>query len=466
MQLKLRKMTLPEAFITQMKDILGNQVTAFLQALDSPPPISIRLNTFKNFNWKENFGKVKWNSNGIYLKERPVFTLDPAFHAGAYYVQEASSMLVGAALQQLVDLSQPLRVLDFCAAPGGKSTLLSDFLAPNSFLLANEVIKSRYYILQQNLTKWGLPNTHISNHDAKDFSRLLGFFDVVVMDAPCSGEGLFRKDPAAMNEWSEANVQLCCQRQKRILAEAIKTVRPGGILLYCTCTYNDHENAKNAEWIIDQFDLEICPLSFSEEWGLVHRSPGFQCYPHLVKGEGFYLAAFRKKEAAGQSIKTTKSFKKWQPLTRKERAIVQPWLAEDQAVSLFRNEAGTVRAILEEQLADAFAIAENLSRIALGTTVGILKRKDFVPSHDLALSTLIASQLPFIEVNQEQALLFLSKEPFILENIPQGWHLVRYQHLNLGWIKGLKNRINNYYPKEWRIRMDWQNKKGQPVKQD
>lgn len=450
-------MSLPEPFVQQMNQILGaEQLQLFQQALNSPSPVSIRENNLKGFKWKENFGKVKWNSNGVYLSRRPNFTLDPTFHAGAYYVQEASSMLIAAAIEQLLDVSKSLKVLDLCSAPGGKSTLLASLLTPNSFLLANEVIKSRYQILKYNLAKWGSPNSHSCNHDARDFSRLPNFFDLILVDAPCSGEGLFRKDEGAISEWSGANVQLCSQRQKRILAEAVKSLSPGGVLIYCTCTYNSSENSENANWLTDHFDLELAPLSFPESWGIVPRKPGWQCYPHLVQGEGFYLVALRKK-GTGRSRKIgAKGFKKLQKLSKKEAEMVKPWIDQGQSINLFKNEFGVVRAILNQNLEDAYEVARLLSRLSMGTIVGSIKHKDFIPSPELALSLLVSSECPALELDRQQALHFLSKEPIPLSTNPQGWHLVKYKGLNLGWIKGLKNRINNYYPKEWRIRMSWE----------
>ena len=368
-------------------------------------------------------------------------------------------MLIEAVIRRVIDLDQPLRVLDLCAAPGGKSTLLASLLTSDSFLLANEVIKSRYQILRQNLTKWGSPVSHASNHDSKDFAGLSAFFDLVVVDAPCSGEGLFRKDQAAIEEWSPANVQLCCQRQKRILAEAVKTVKPGGYLLYCTCTYNELENELNAQWLSDHFDFETITLDFPEEWGISPRPIGNQCYPHLVTGEGFYVAIFHKKGVPASPKSAPGKFRKWQPLTKKEVATVQPWLASNLNLSLFRNDQGNIRAIQQSNLDAAFTVAQHLSRISLGTEIGMLKHKGFVPAHHLALSTYVSADVPFVELDQEQALQFLSKEPVQFTDIPQGWHLVRYNGLNLGWIKGLKNRVNNYYPKEWRIRMNWKEKR-------
>ncbi len=268
-----------------MESRLGKELPDFLGALDAPAPVSIHYNPIKSPK-PENSDGVKWYSNGVYLEKRPVFTLDPLFHAGLYYVQEASSMFLAEALKQTVDISTPLRVLDLAAAPGGKSTILASLLHKESFILCNEVIKSRYNILNYNLSKWGMPNTHVSNHDSKDFSGLKGFFDLILLDAPCSGEGLFRKDPAAVDHWDEDHVKFCSLRQQRILANAVNLLRPGGTIIYSTCTYNQAENEGNASWLLQNYDLQPVELKIQEDWSIEKRAIGYQFYPHKIQGEG------------------------------------------------------------------------------------------------------------------------------------------------------------------------------------
>ena len=448
-------MSLPTAFAERMEAQLREEWPAFLNALASPAPVSIRFNPLKKANQPGNFDKVKWESTGVYLPERPIFTLDPAFHAGAYYVQEASSMFVGEAVRQLVPSGRFIRALDLCAAPGGKSTLLQSVLGANSLLLANEVIRPRYQILRENLTRWGAANTYSSNLDSSAFGQLKGYFNLVLVDAPCSGEGLFRKDPAAIGEWSPDNVQLCAGRQKRILADAAALLEPGGVLLYCTCTYNQKENEENAAWIAGQFGLEPARLALQPDWNILEREWGYQFYPHRVRGEGFYLSAFRRPEGTAFQMPRLKhkSLPGFAPLTRKAVDDLEPWIQDTGSLAFFVNDKGLISAIPKEQEEEAVFLGNALGRIHLGTEIGSFKNKDFVPAHALALSTLPAKSLQKMEVDRQTALLFLKRENINLTPPPTGWALISYQGLNLGWVKGLANRVNNYLPKEWRIRM-------------
>jgi 16S rRNA C967 or C1407 C5-methylase (RsmB/RsmF family) len=284
-------------FEAQMQSILGEEEWPLLaEALQNPAPVSIRYNPFKKVPVVAALAPVPWSNGGYYLPQRPSFTLDPTFHAGAYYVQEASSMFIGRIVQQLLSTKEGIRALDLCAAPGGKSTDLLSNLPEGSLLIANEVIRSRYNILHQNMIKWGQSNVVCTNHDSRDFNQLAGFFDLILVDAPCSGEGLFRKDHKAREEWSVNNVQLCTGRQKRILADAVQMLAPGGYLLYSTCTYNRSENEENAKWLISEFGLTPQHLSLDKNWNIETREVGYQFYPHRLKGEGFYSAVLQKKD--------------------------------------------------------------------------------------------------------------------------------------------------------------------------
>ncbi|MFN4144725.1 MAG: methyltransferase RsmF C-terminal domain-like protein [Runella sp.] len=446
---------LPAPFLKEIQRQLGDELSLFEQSLEQSPPVSIRLNPFKKVTLDFlTESAVAWQKEAFYLENRPVFTLDPLFHAGAYYVQEASSMLIGEALAQTCDLTRPLRVLDLCAAPGGKTTLLASIIDSNSLLLANEVIKSRVAILKENVQKWGCAYVHVSNHDPEDFNELKGFFDVVLVDAPCSGEGLFRKDPDAIEEWSEENVQLCSLRQQRILTAAMPLLRANGILVYCTCTYNDTENQQSLALLQSNIAWQEVKLDFPSDWGIVAKNTGYQCYPHRTQGEGFFMAVFRKKQADEPTIfKNFRGFRSLKPLGKKEIEQVKYWLDSSEGFEFFVKPNGEIVALLSTQIEDLRILDHTLSAKGLGLNMGTFKGKDFIPSHELALSVHLSPSLRRIELDRTQALAFLKKENFDIE-APKGWLLATYKGQGLGWLKNLGHRTNNYLPKDWRIRME------------
>ena len=461
-------MKLPEAFSLQMQSILGDEYPAFVESLTQQTPTTITINKTKKLDESKieslattntilsSLSKesgVLWNSEGYYLPERPVFTLDPAFHAGAYYVQEASSMFVAEAIKQTVDLKKSLKVMDLCGAPGGKSTLLASLLNNDSLLVANEVIKSRIGVLKENLEKWGFPNYIVSNHDPEEMVDLEGFFDVVLTDAPCSGEGLFRKDPKAMNEWSENSVQMCSARQKRILQAASMLVAKNGILCYSTCTYNEKENEQNARWLTQTADFEPVKLNIPAEWGVVEKEFGYQFFPHKVRGEGFYLAVFRKTRGDSQEPRGKIKFNR---VPQKKIEVLKDWLQEPAKFEFYEKPDGQIVAIPAGLINEYALIFRHLQKRSSGLEIGQFKGNDFIPSHDLALSSAVSTQLPAIDLSKEDALRFLKKENFnpSLPEGTNGWLLARYEGLNLGFMKVIGDRINNYLPKEWRIRME------------
>jgi 16S rRNA C967 or C1407 C5-methylase (RsmB/RsmF family)/NOL1/NOP2/fmu family ribosome biogenesis protein len=442
-----------------MQQLLGPEFPAFEAALQAPPPVSIRLNAAKP---PADPGllpaldsPVPWCPDGFYLPERPVFTLDPLFHAGAYYVQEASSMFLDEALRQTVDFSRRLRVLDLCAAPGGKSTLTASRLQPGSLLVANEVIRSRVGVLRENLEKWGLSQVAVCSAEAEEIAALEGWFDVIVTDAPCSGEGLFRKDPDAIREWSPAQVDLCAARQRRILAAAVTALAPGGVLLYSTCTYNRAENEENTDWLVREFALEPLRLEVPAEWGVVETGGGYRFFPHRLRGEGFFLAALRKTDDGPvKPPSAAAAFKSLQPLPKALVPAARPWLYPEADVRLFQTPGGDVLALSNALENDYLVLDKVLKNKWFGVNIGEIKGKDLVPSHALSLNEWVSPERPGVELSREQALLFLKKETFDLPpGTPQGWTLGRYGGLNLGWMKVLSNRFNNYLPVERRIRM-------------
>ena len=290
-------MNLPQAFIERTRQLLGEDIyPQFEEALATETPVSIRPNRTKCQLPVEG-EPIPWASSGMYLKNRPTFTFDPMFHAGCYYVQEASSMFVERVLREYVH--EPVVMLDLCAAPGGKSTLCRSTLPEGSLLVANEVMRNRSQILAENLIKWGHPEVVVTNNDPADFTELTHLFDVILTDVPCSGEGMFRKDPVAVDEWSLENVDICWQRQRRILTDIWPSLKPGGLLIYSTCTFNREEDEDNVAWTAKELGAEILPVSIDDSWGITGNLVGgdfpvYRFLPHKTKGEGFFLAVLRK----------------------------------------------------------------------------------------------------------------------------------------------------------------------------
>lgn len=458
-------MNLPISLMNSLKQIKGFDSDLFEQVHANAEQItSIRFNPLKAELVKSDpelttngYGlpassPVPWCSNGFYLSERPSFTLDPLFHAGAYYVQEASSMFLEQAMRQTVDLSQPLLVLDLCAAPGGKSTLLQSVISKESLLVSNEVIQSRVSILKENLIKWGSSNTVVTNNDPKDFSKLKSMFDVLVVDAPCSGSGLFRRDAEAIKEWSEDNVQLCCQRQQRILADAWDCLKEDGVLIYSTCSYSQEEDEDILDWIEEQLKAKSEKLKVEDSWQIEEvqgktGAYGYRFWPYKVKGEGFFIAAFRKKEDAGEvkmKIKTA------QLPSKKDIAAVSKWI-KDAAEFSFVLQGQNIAAVPKQWTETIQFLMQELKVRYAAVELGTIAKDDLIPEHSLALSTILQPGIFSVELNTEDALNYLRKNELQISSPHKGWALAAYKGLPLGWMKMLGNRINNYYPKEYRI---------------
>jgi 16S rRNA C967 or C1407 C5-methylase (RsmB/RsmF family)/NOL1/NOP2/fmu family ribosome biogenesis protein len=394
--------------------------------------------------------KIAWTQYGFYLTERPSFTFDPIFHAGLYYVQEASSMFLEQALKQTVDLSQPLILLDLSAAPGGKSTHIQSLISANSLLVSNDVIRSRANILKDNIIKWGCENVVVTNNDPKDFGKLRNYFDVIVVDAPCSGSGLIRKEPEAVNEWSENNVALCSQRQHRILADVFPALKKDGDLIYSTCSYSKEEDEEIAEWMIRTLPVTYYPLFIDKSWNISESESGYRFWPDKIKGEGFYIACFKKTE--GEDDADTRTKRKAETATSKEMETVSKWM-KIKHHHLVKNES-TIYAWPESLANDMSFILAKLKVIYSGVRIGELIRDKLIPDHALAMSRLINDSTGSIAVNYKQAIQYLQKKDMQIDHAVMGWQLVKYEGHSLGWINVLSNRINNYYPKELRILKD------------
>jgi NOL1/NOP2/fmu family ribosome biogenesis protein len=265
---------------------------------------------------------------------------------------------------------------------------------------------------------------------------------------------LFRKDKAAAAAWSENNIALCAARQRRILAAARSFIRPGGVLIYSTCTFNTQENEENVGWLLGNGEFEEIRLTLDPAWGVSEESFGYRFYPHRVKGEGLYIACLRKTQGEKPRILKDAPFKDWQRLSPKLTNAFREWLSEPDRLEFFSKPNGEIVALPIDSLADMKLLDFALRKRSYGVMIGEMKRNDFIPSHALALSSLISNHLPSVELTLEEVLKFLKKENFHPDSTLKGWMLVKHKGLSLGWIKDLGNRINNYLPNEWRIRMD------------
>ena len=456
-------MNLPVDFITRTGGLLGEgQFAAFREALAKEPPVSIRMNRLKMDAVPAGGRQVPWCGSGYYLASRPTFTFDPLFHAGCYYVQEASSMFLEQVLTQYVH--EPVVMLDLCAAPGGKSTLARSVLPEGSLLVANEVMRNRVQVLAENVTKWGHPGTVVLNNDPADFVPLGELFDVILTDVPCSGEGMFRKDPVAVEEWSVENVTLCWQRQRRIVRDIWHCLKPGGLLVYSTCTYNREENEDNVAWIAEELGAEILPVEVQPGWNISGNLAGkdfpvYRFLPHRTEGEGLFMAVLRKSGESeetnvpacrGRKEKKSKGGKEKVPVLPKE---VKGWfLSPDQYVWTMEQNRITTFPLRYQSVYET--LRAQMRVVCAGIQVAEIKGRDLIPSHALAMSVCRnESAFPSVEVSYEQAIAYLRKEAFALDaDAPRGYVLIRYGGKALGFVKNIGNRANNLYPQEWRIR--------------
>jgi 16S rRNA C967 or C1407 C5-methylase (RsmB/RsmF family)/NOL1/NOP2/fmu family ribosome biogenesis protein len=419
-------------------------------ALQQEPTISIRRNPAKTRGASSE--RVPWCATGHYLSSRPSFTFDPLFHGGAYYVQEASSMFLEQIVRQYVPA--PVVCLDLCAAPGGKATHLLDLLPAGSVLVCNETVRSRCTVLAENITKWGAPNAIIVNNDPAEIGRMTHWCDGRVAVMPCSGEGMFRKDVRSRNEWSLANVQLCAARQQRIASSVWEALRPGGLFIYSTCTFNREENEDNIGYIGSRLGADALPVTVHADWGVCCEAadgaiPVCRFFPHRTKGEGFAISVLRKAAAPNRrpSIRT-----KNRPAV-KPTAPVNEWIHSPER---FRFEmcGDTVHAI-PDYASDVFdAVADRLRIVSVGIPVGRMKGTDLAPAHALALSTALnRAAFATAALTWDEAIRYLQKEsPSAADGLPKGVYILMYEDLPLGFARNIGTRVNNLYPSEWRIR--------------
>ena len=417
--------TLPTAFEVYTKHLFGEErYNIFCKGLQQSSPVSIRLNPFKTNKTTQvadNFvlTHVAWCAEGFYLNSRPNFTFDPLFHTGAYYVQEASSMFLSHVLRHLIN--KPVALLDLCAAPGGKTTCARTAISDGSIVFSNEPINKRAQILAENIQKFGHSDVVVTNNYPRDYKKTKLSFDVIVADVPCSGEGMFRKDPQAISEWSEQNVENCWKLQRSIIADIWDNLKPGGLLIYSTCTFNAHENEENVAWILNEYDAQLLEVPTEKTWNITgslinnplgedQPFPVYRFIPGFTQGEGLFMAIIKK---------------------------------------------GGTSTNLEPNAEKLVAEANKKLKIMVhGVKQGIIKGKKIIPDHSLALAINgDRSSYPNVEIDYETAIKYLRHEAIMLSAVaPKGIVTLTYRGHAIGFANNLGNRANNLYPQEWRIK--------------
>jgi 16S rRNA C967 or C1407 C5-methylase (RsmB/RsmF family)/NOL1/NOP2/fmu family ribosome biogenesis protein len=445
---------LPESFKTRIKSQHYIDPGALLKALDEPSPVSIRVNLSKWNNSPLRAEPVPWCRTGFYLDARPSFTLDPLFHSGCYYPQEASGMFLEEAIKQTADSLENIRVLDLCGAPGGKSTHLADLIGPDGLLVANEVIRSRAVILAETITKWGMGNTLVTQSDPSVFGSMGGYFDIIAVDAPCSGEGMFRNKIAAA-EWSVENTVHCSERQKRILMNTWPALRENGILIYSTCTFNPGENEENIRWLIGKKEAECIRINISGFHGITEIDYdgiyGYGFHPGRVRGEGFFISLLRKKSKQ-EAVKIRSDRISELKAGETDVSISEKWTCfpKDRLIR-WRDEVFAVPC----KMIDYLYLFKNLRIVKPGTKIFINKNNDYLPTHEQALSDFSRTgAFMRTEVSYEDAISYLRRDSLSVNTSLKGWIILTYKGVNLGFVKNIGSRVNNYFPVEWRIRME------------
>lgn len=487
----------PQEFARSVTAELGDAGAArLLTALDDAPVTSVRYNPFKlaampsggtAFGGSSGNGlpvgetigggrpasgivgsglpvgeAVPWNRYGAYLAERPTFTLDPAMHSGVYYVQEPSSQFVEHIYRQAIESASPeefsakVRLLDLCAAPGGKTTLYSTLVGADGLVVANEVIKQRSSVLADNVRRWGIGNVAVTCNDAAAFGAYKHWFDVLAVDVPCSGEGMFRRLPESRAEWSEANVEMCAARGRRILADAWDALRPGGILIYSTCTFNRRENEDTIAWLAENYAVEPVSVDVPETWGITRGEVAglntFRFWPHLARGEGFFAAVMRK---ADGKIKRETPRARREPLVemnRPESKPLTPWVAQPEMMKFARigdNCYGFYRPAYQA----IAALAGGLNVIYSGVCMGQLFGGKLRPDHALALfHDLACGVATETELTRDEALDYLRKREFEdISRLAEGLNLLTHGGMPVGWTKRIGHRTNTMLPNSFRI---------------
>lgn len=445
-------------FEAHFRRIFGAKYEKFFDAISSKPSTAIRLNKRKIEEVPFDGAAIPWTDDAYWLEKRPLFYADPLHFAGAYYVQDPSSMFFTAG----IDFAQVHTALDLCAAPGGKSTHLLSKMSSNALLVSNELDIQRNKVLVENLNRWGHVNSVVTNAKTEAFTALEEVFDLVLLDAPCSGEGMFRKDEKSLDQWSPNLVLSCAALQQDLIEDAAQLVKPGGYLVYSTCTFEKAENEERVAQIVNSYDFEGVEIPFPQDVAIEKRTvdtsegafPAYHLFFHEIRGEGQFVCILKKKKAAVSTKKLRVKKNKLRALKPAETDRVHRFIELPDYLSLVEYD-DMVYAIHAEHLELQTWLMASMPLWKLGVKVGQFAGKDFKPHHELALSEFADHYSNKIDVSYDTAISYLKREVFsVPDNTAKGWLLLTYKGRGLGWIKNLGNRVNNYLPKELTLRKD------------
>lgn len=441
-------MKLPETFMAQLRGLLPDEWEQLAGAISSSEPcVAVRVNQARGVGVPDGARRVPWCDSGFYLDDRPQFTFDPDWHAGHYYVQDASSMFITHVIGHFVH--EPVRYLDLCAAPGGKTTAAMQALPDGSLVVANEIVPPRARVLADNVIRWGNPRCVVTSNAPAQVGKLNSFFDVIATDVPCSGEGMMRKDDEAVAQWTPALVEQCAQRQREILADVWPALRPGGLLIYSTCTYNRQENEQMADFIVNELGASSLEVPVEPSWN-IHPAIDSDCccyrfMPHRVDGEGLFMAVFRKNgDSPRQDIRMKAKN------TKKADDIGRNWLSRPDEFAIDQLDDLFI-AVPHDIHREVAALRAALSVLHAGVELATVMGRKTVPHHALALSSARSGgAFPVCEVDYATAMRYLRGESITVD-APRGYVLMAHQDAVLGLANNLGNRANNLYPKSQRI---------------
>ncbi|WP_306641358.1 methyltransferase RsmF C-terminal domain-like protein [Sanyastnella coralliicola] len=436
--------SLPTDFVSRLERQFPDHAAQIIEAMHGVPRTAINYNTQKPTN--QRIGKpLTWNPHGRFVDAEKQFALDPLWHAGAYYVMEPGSQSLASMLSLLSMEEGAWRVLDLCAAPGGKTTVILNHLNDQSLLVSNEIHRQRSQILLENSIKWGRSNHLVSNASPDDLTNSGASFDLIVIDAPCGGEGMFRKDHNARAEWSEDNVAMCAARQEDILDAAKQLLAPDGVIIYSTCTLASAENDNQLKRLLDSGEFELLEgwdqLSFAEA-GALQTECGWQFAPGLTESEGLFISAIQLKKGGKQERPAKERYQRWKG--------ENTWFDHLDSSHVF-DVKGNPRFIEEDVLLTLEQLqGAKIPVLKAGIGLARAKGKHLVPDHELAMWS--QQQKEAIELDETAALDYLRAQSGRAA-YPKGWQLVSFEGMNLGWMKSVGDRWNNHYPEKWKLRL-------------